>query len=185
MTVTRIINRAAIDLREKPISSLEDGTPVANAFARVIDESIDDVLMEYEWSCAWYRAELSQSPQAGILYDHVFMWPSDPYCLKIRKVVEPLERWKLRGRFIEADADKVVIEYTRRLVNENEISPWVIPAIAKMVAARACPLISADPGLMQRVSAEYQIALLQAKKNEAEMLPDEPDAELWDSRMEA
>lgn len=184
MTVTGIANKALIDLRESPISDLEEGTVRANAIGRVIESAIDTVLMAFEWSCALYRKELSLDPTAGQRYDYAYYLPSDPYCLKVVKVIEPSTGWMIRGRRIETDADSVTIEYIRRITNEAEISPWIIDAIAKQTAMKAAPLITGDPQIQQRLTAEYQMELLQAKRVEAEQMPDQEGSAWWDERLE-
>lgn len=184
MTVTGIANKALIDLRESPINTLEEGTVRANAIQRVIESAIDTVLMAFEWSCALYRKELSLAPDSGLRYDYAYYLPSDPYCLKVVKVIEPSTGWMMRGRKIETDADSVTIEYIRRITIEAELSPWVIEPIAKQTALLAAPLITGDPQIQQRLAAEYQFALVEAKRVEAEQMPDEEDPPLWDERME-
>lgn len=185
MTVTGIVNKALFYLREKAISSLTEGTTRSNIVQRVVESAMDEVLMEYEWSCAYYRARLSLTGDSGVLYDNVFRLPADPYCLKIRKVESPTTGWKRRARFIETDADEVVIEYTRRIANERDLDAWLIEPMARCIAYQAAPGLTNDKQVQADLQALYQMALLNAKRNEAEQMPDEEPPDLWDERLES
>lgn len=184
MTVTGIVNKALFYLREKAISSLTEGTTRSNIVERVVPSAMDEVLMEYEWSCAYYRATLSLTGDPGVLYDNVFRLPSDPYCLKIRKVEKPISNWKRRARFIETDSSEVVIEYTRRITNEADLDAWLIEPMARCIAYQSAAGLTNDKRVQAELQGLYQLALLNAKRNEAEQMPEDDPPALWDERME-
>lgn len=142
-TETDIANMALDMLQESPISSFNDGRPVANWFKRNFAITRDGLLSEAEWNSCMKRDSLAADASAPAFgWDHSYTLPSD--CLRLVPLTvdgeaegSPIPHTVEGGKVLTHENAPLKIRYIYR--NENYTS-WPAPLVETLAARLALKL---------------------------------------------
>lgn len=150
---TDVINVGLRLIGAKPIISLSDGTPSANAAGDIYEELRDDMLRSHPWNFATKRVKLAQLATAPTFeFDHAYALPSDwlrtvsvsPNDAGHGAIVHRLEQIDDQ-RALLASSDQVYLRYIARVSDPNMMAVDFRRALAVSLARDlAIPLASSN-----------------------------------------
>ncbi len=132
-----ICNIALGILQEQRITSLTESSEQARYCNVHYDDARDFVLRLHPWNFATRRASLSRNAaQPAFGYDYSYALPTDPYCLRVISVNDPLypPMWKIEGRDLLIDVDAVDLVYIGRVIDVNQYDAGFVQALAHYLA---------------------------------------------------
>lgn len=181
MTKVRICNRALVKLGADTVISLSGDSAEASLCNIFFDDVVDEVLQDFEWTCAIERKDLarsSDSPVSG--YEYQYPLPSSPWCLRVLEIVDSTATYRIEGRMLLTDIDEVSIRYIKRITDTNLFPPLLAECIALKLASVLCTKITESSTGGERLLQEYYLKLAQAKgKNQMEATEPDPKPNLW------
>ena len=176
-TQVSLCNLALDRVSEKPITTIADVTPRAEACAREYQDTLDAILRRAFWSFAIVRSSLtvnSTAPAFG--YDYAFDLPTD--CIRLETVnnaaaedYNAQSRYKKEaGQILTNESVCNVTYVSRRLSSPDDVDtlpglmdPLFIQAFASLLGAAIAPTVKNDgtnyaTGLLNRYNLELGIA---------------------------
>jgi hypothetical protein len=150
---------ALLDIGDKSISDLSEGTRRADICDTNYQSAIDEVTTMYEWCFATERASLSlEDEDPEYEYSYQFLLPSSPYCLTVREVYPECE-YEIEGRKLLANETSLKIKYTARIEDESLFPPYFARACAKYLAYLIAWPLTGNRQVQQRVFGEFRLSL--------------------------
>jgi hypothetical protein len=166
---TSICNGSLVALGNDPIMDIDNAAdPVARVCKWRYERIRDAVLRMHPWRCAKEIQKLAMAataPAAGYL--HRFVLPTDPKCIKVRKVTSDglsLINYEKIGRHIHTDSEIVYLEYTARIEDPTTLDILCAEAISALLAVDLCKKITESSTERERLFKEFLI-----KMNEAQL----------------
>lgn len=160
-------------LEEGPVTSLSDGSPVANWLNRNYEAARDGELRKHTWNFALARASLaadSAPPPFGWLRQYTL--PSD--CLAVKPLTS---EGKQNGALIafELEADKILtdavspvrLRYMRRVDSEAQFDPLFVEVLVSKLAFKMAHWLTGKRSFAERAQLIYQDALSSARLADA------------------
>lgn len=147
---TQLCNFALALVGEKEIASIDDDdSREANLCKAHFDQTVDEELRSYVWNAAESQQELVKrsEPSKQPLFDYEFIYalPNDPFCLRVLQVNDDVERYRVSGRSLLSDEDKIILRYTKRIIDVNEMDSLLEKVIYTQLAIKiAWPLTQSD-----------------------------------------
>lgn len=170
---TRICNKAAILLGTiSRITAINDGTPLAQTFLGLWDETRDEVLADHPWNFALARAAPPAAAGADVpeTGDYAFAYELPGDCLRWLPWRADDPDWfegEQEGRFILSNADApVTVRYIKRVEDVARWSPGFIDAMCAKLALYAAIPITGQSSMQDRMSQFYDDALRKAKRQD-------------------
>jgi hypothetical protein len=139
---TSIINRALRKIGQSPVSSIDDGSPGANAVKGVFGMLLDELSSEHPFDCVrhdFILAAESDPPLFG--WTHQFRLPPNPYLLRVWIVSDEPDAevsipYKVMGRRLLCNVPgPLYLQGLVRVADMELLSPWVAKALAARIAA--------------------------------------------------
>jgi hypothetical protein len=163
-----ISNDALIRVGADTIISLTEDTEQARVCNQVFDDAYDALLQSHNWNFAVERAQISQSATDPLFgYDHKYLLPTNPYCLKVLKIDTDFE-YRIEGRYLFTDAAPVYIEYIARVADFNRLSPLFRQALSIYIASQIAYTLtgstSLKASLVQEFTQMYKLARFEDAK---------------------
>lgn len=112
MNTTEICNMALIRVGEQTILSLTEDSKNAKLCNLIFDPVFEQVLRATNWSCCTYRASLAENaipPAFG--YSNRFDLPTDPKCVRVLRLENPLDVFRVEGRYVMTNSGTCNIVY--------------------------------------------------------------------------
>ena len=173
MTPTDICNLALDMLKEAPITSIDEGRPIAMWCKRNFDVTRDALLEEADWNFALKRAQLpASSTPPAFGWESSFTLPPD--CLR---VIALTEGGLAEGRPIpfEVEGDSILtnargplpIRYVSRAENYDRYPATFVTALAAKLATRMAHWLTGKSNFVQIASGLYQDAMNKAWLSDA------------------
>ncbi len=164
----KICNLALSRIGEPDITALDDDTEEAIACNSVYESVVDEVLEMYNWACARSMAILSADSSTPVFkWDYQYPFPSNPYCLRVIKVQDTGEtdiEYEIQGRKILCDEeDGIYLQFSKRIVDPAELSPWLSTCIALKLANWIEPRFGDSITRRKSIMDEFAAAVLEAK----------------------
>ena len=145
------------------ITSLSDGSREADACARYLPMSLDDVLREWSWPFANVVELLSQMGQTIITWDYLYTYPTSAVTIHAvfdegstdTRFQKDYEITYLEGTTlaIASNLDDAYVEYTKRVTNAEIWDAKFTKALSYYLAASMAKQLTGDDkvatGLMQ------------------------------------
>lgn len=185
-SITEICNVGLGMVGAKRITALTDDSDNARLCATFYPTAVDEVLCMYDWACAKHTKVITaDSDYDSDDYDYKlgykYALPSNPYCLKVRKVNDNLYDWKKEGRAIYTDQDECEMVYTKRITDVNEFDPLLVEAISTQIAIRLTfPLQQENRLRLELIEYLEKVVLERAKTADAaEGYVDEKGEHTW------
>jgi hypothetical protein len=170
-TKTSIANEALGEIGKGLIVSLTENSEPARLINAWFDDSLDEETARYDWTFATYRAELpplAETPAFGWAYK--FQLPSNPYCLRVIEEVDGND-YRIEGREILADTNRLRIRYIGRVTDLNRLSPNFVRAFSLRIASKlAVPLVGSRE-LRETIDGKYREAVASAESMDAGQEP--------------
>ena len=146
-----------------------DTTTEAKLCREHFDESLEAVLEMHQWNFAEVQAECALSVDAPVLgYDYKHQLPTNPYCLVVRYVEDNSESevlaYKIRGRFIESDSERVFITYTSKVDNLTETSTLFRQCLEFYLATKFAEPIMHSSDVANKMERAFYKMLRKAQK---------------------
>ena len=164
-----ISNRCLSHLKaNNRITSIEEESLEARLCKLYLDETIDALLEKHPWNFATNRQVLPLSADTPVFdYDYKFQLPTDPYCLKVLKVVDSgdteITDWTIEGRYLLCDSGTCSIKYTKRVEQYNELSVGFRDTLEYRLASKMAEALTGSTSIKKDMYAEYKLALKKAR----------------------
>lgn len=172
---TDVVNIAARRIGQTPITSLTDGSPMANAADDIYADTRDSLLRSHNWNFATKRVQLAQSATApGFEFDHAYTLPADwirtvsvhdndaghgTILFRMEQVASQ--------RCIVTSSDEVWLRYVARVTDPNLMTDDFRYMLAvKLARDLAIPMTSSNT-LYEELSSEFKTLLAQARSTDA------------------
>jgi hypothetical protein len=189
----QIVNMALHQLGAARITSMTDDSEAARVATDIWDICRDSVLVDHNWNFATSRAtlaELSTTPDFG--YDHQFVLPTDPYCLRVLGMpsTDSIAEYKYRVetvkvgaqiyRVLLTDETACEIEYIGRITDTTLYHPKFVDALAARLASEMAMKITESRNKEKLAWEKYKMILVDARSVDAmEGTPEVIEAEEW------
>lgn len=164
---TELFNAVLTRLGEKRINDSNVTDASAVVLRDVYQQSVDEVLASYPWSCATSRAVLAHLDGDNFTgYAHKYQIPAD--CLQIVSLLDAEEYYPItddyvrEGRVLYTDVPNVAVKYTKR-IEFYDMDTLVQTALVFMLAAKSAYRITQNAQLEQDMLLQYQSARLEAE----------------------
>jgi hypothetical protein len=164
--IIQICNNALSDVGLRPITSLNDGSTIANTLRIKVPSAIRTVLeLDIPWNFATFRSTLAASPSTlNTAWDWAYQYPllTEPDCLRILELADDA-RYEVgahptEGRVCWSNAGPPLrIRFIGYIDDTSRWNELAVKALEKMLASEVAQLSSA-PGrnkqtLMQELGA--------------------------------
>jgi len=169
-----ICNLALIRMGGPPITSLDDGSKIANTFKAIWDTVVDIVLRDHPWNFAIARSNmtlLAETPTWGFTY--VFQLPTD--CLRILGIgdsdnvdINPLLVYKIEGQKLYTDESAVYLKYVQRITSIGTFDARFASALASRLAMETAIYLTQKPEVKSQMQKEYFLELSGARGIDAQ-----------------
>lgn len=173
-SLVALYNSALSKLGASRLSDPNDQSREAELCNQFYPDVLDEVLMEYDWSCAVRTVLLAKLSVVGRRgFENVYQMPVEPKALRIIALRDEDGRdyglkwqWvKDRSRLM-TNAEPVYLEHVARVDAVSLIDPHVAEAIIyKLAASLAFPIMQ-SPQMQQTMTQLYVGAVLNAKEIE-------------------
>lgn len=188
---TDIVNSALRKIAARPIVSLNDGSPNANAADDLYEPLRDELLRSHIWNFSVKRQKLAQSAiTPAFEFDYQYVVPSD--FLRVVSVYdndagtgESDLRYKVEyddtdGTVIRTDAKDVWLRYVAKSIDPNNMSPQFREVLAFRLAMDLAIGIANSNTLSELMASRFKSAYIQAKSADAiEDYPEELPEGSW------
>lgn len=140
LPVTAAVDICANALRllgDDPITSLTEDSERARLCNALYDPTRDATLRAHVWNFAMRRASLNKLVDKPLFeWGAQFQLPTDPYCLRVVKIDDPMARWKVEGRVLLCDNSSVKILYIARIEDVSQYDAMFVDALTHRLAAK-------------------------------------------------
>lgn len=171
-TKVSITNLALTKIGVDNISRMDESTNQARRANAIFDLTLDSMLVIHPWNFAIERQTLARSSTTPTYeYSYKFALPTDPYCLKVLKVVDSeddeIEDYRIEGRYVFTDETAISIKYIKRITDMSTLSPAFIEMFATYIARLLAPQLAGDVNMMAILSQEFNFWRKTAKLQDA------------------
>lgn len=154
-TETALANMALYRIGEKAIDDIETPDNVAGRLCALFyPQTRDEVLQDFDWSCATWRQTLQAISVELVpnlcVYDYQYRLPVDPYCLR---VIVPIDAqgtsptyddidddYQVEERMLQTELTPCAIKYIRRLTDptlfDAQLVELIVVRLGSKIAAR-------------------------------------------------
>jgi len=140
---TDISNIALYELGLDPITSLTDGTDIANACNALYEETAKEVMTEGAFSSTIKRATLNQTTTTpNFEYSYEFQLPTDPKCLRVLNANTNIE-YMVEGDKLVTDNSTIKVRYISHLTNSGDYDEMLKQAITAKLKYRLAKAFNA------------------------------------------
>lgn len=161
-----ICNQALLRIGYDTITSLSDGTKVANACNLLYDNTVDYVLSLGSWTVATYRATLAQTTSTPTYeYDYSYQLPTSPKTFRVLEInKQPVSDadFRIEQDKLLSNDTTVDIKYIGRLSDPVKFGPLLTEVIIAKLAMDLAYRFSGNASLKQQLSAEFKETLMDA-----------------------
>ena len=172
-----IINLALLQLKEKPLTSLEDSdNPTAVVANHFYQQCLDELTQNHTWNCARARTTVTLSTTVTPAFDFVGAYELPNDCLKIHHVGTENEQWTadtkwrhdIEGRHLlygfegEDAPESLQVEYTRSLSDTTKMDALFVRALRTYLAQEMAMPITGDPKIAMLATQIHTQALREA-----------------------
>ena len=173
-----ICNRALQKLGASPITSLDDGTTVANALSAAYDPVRLALLRSYTWSFAIKRAELAASASAPAFgYNNAFPLPADWVKMAPPDTPSQALDFVIEGKSISSnDSAPLQIRYVSDVTDVNQMDVLFREALACDLAHELCELVTQSNTKKADLKNDKRDTILEARRTNAIEKPTKPAA---------
>lgn len=192
-----VINSALIKIGEKPIMSIDDPYPRAEAARYLFPIVSRKLIGAYDWSCARKTGKLNQltNVPSYINFEYAYQLPKDPECLAVRGISldgykfvytdafynnynNPKEStYEIEGDKLYSDLSTVVIKYTG-YIDVAQMDMKLIEVLEWALASELAYNITSSVTNVASLRDEYRRALRKAScRNGLEKQPSQPEGD--------
>jgi len=182
---TEICNIALISLGAAEINDINDGSKNAKTCLARYATARDAVLRSHPWNCATKRFSLPVGgAQPAFEFTYAYNLPTDPYCLRVYRLLEKNARFKVEGRQILTNVSAPLRGWYIGRIGEADMDALLSEAIGMKLAHLICYRVTTSAARTDEARKAYELALREARSVDAmEGTPEElPDSELLASR---
>lgn len=167
-----ICNEALALIGCRLITDLDDTQKEEARFCKALFPGVrDQVLRVFPWRCAVHRQSVPAETAAPLWgYARRFPRPTDPYCLRVLKVHDPMDPdgdghdFQVTGNYIESDCDSpAMVEYIMRLTDSTRMDSLLASAVSALLAAKLAYKLSANNTTRENMMLIYKEELLAAR----------------------
>lgn len=160
-------------LEEAPLTSLQDGTPVANWLDRNYETSRDGELRKHPWNFALTRAQLAADAEAPAFgWARRFTLPGD--CIAVKPLTvsglqngAPIPHEVEANRILTDAAAPLAVRYVRRVTTEGEFDPLFVEVLVAKLAFKMAHWLTGKSSFAERMLGFYREALSAARLADA------------------
>jgi hypothetical protein len=181
---TSIANKALGHLGQDPIIDLDTDVSVrGDAIREVYEETIDEVLRDFDWKFAIFRKDLNaDSSYTAADYSYRYILPTNPALLKFLNIVDaPREKYALEGGYLYSNLSTVRLRYVGRVTDPTKFDATFVETLALKLAGVRGYKITGNQGLADNYLAKYEKTKLEAQSNDSqEKTQTYQDDSLWE-----
>jgi len=156
-----ICNRALSRIGTQLISSLTDGSTPAIYCNNLLPEVVQSVYGQYDWRSAKKRLQLSALEDVPLYgFSYAYQLPNDFMRLVS---VDSENEYQIEGTTLLSSDEDMYITYIGYPVEADKVPGYIAHAMVTYLAFLLSTPLTSNEGLTQRLLAEYQMALEQAK----------------------
>lgn len=169
MTTVQICNMALGRLGIDLITALTDDTRQARACATHYEQTVEEVLAEFNWAFAKTTSELAQSEDDNHTdYTYIYQLPPDfNHMIEIVSVDTQDQDWQVVGDKLGCNLTTCTIRYVRNGVVAAKFPSWFIPPLYLRLASKIAFYLTQSMGAEQQMLQLYAMALPRAKQLDA------------------
>lgn len=178
-----ICNRALIMIHADTITALSDEGVEGVACNILYPQVRDEVLRAHFWNFAVAQVQLQQDTETP-LFDFSYQYTLPADYIRIFRLENDRQRYKVKGRKIHTNASSVKIEYIKKETDTTLYDPLFVAAVATRLASILAYPIAGSESRSATLLEEYRDILKEAKRRDGqEGTPEDLSADLWvDSR---
>lgn len=156
---TTIINKALALIGAKQITSITDGSDMADLVDSIYETSLRSVLGECKWNFATKRASLPTNSTAsldfydvgeGVIYDR----PTD--IIRIYSSNPTTAKWREEGDYIISDSSGLGLRYVYYITDETKFPIYFIEALVDKLAVDLAYNVVNSASLAQTLTQKYE-----------------------------
>lgn len=150
------------------ITSLDDANDKARLCVEHYEPTVLAMLRRHPWNFAVKRVQLAEDSDEPVNeWDHQFILPSDPFCVRVLQVNDGRDDYVIEGRKLLTDVETVYLRYVAR-VNEAEFDPLFVEALAMQLAGKFAYRLQVSETLRGAILQELQqISMPDARSSDA------------------
>lgn len=167
-----ICNRALTLIKaNNTITAIDEDSTEAKLCNTLFDEALDSLLESNQWNFATYRLECAQIATDPLFdYEYAFQLPTDPYCLKVLKVVNgdvyEITDYEIEERTIVTNEDSVFVKYIGQVTDYTKLSALFRTALAYYLAAELAEPLTGSTQLSNQMAAKFNYYYKKAKASD-------------------
>jgi len=168
-SAVEISNMALQRLGQESIESLTDTTTLAEQCNLIYQQTVNELLMSYEWPFAIARGQAGwvETPASNYTpYSYVYNVPADSLVflsiLDANYEDSPSD-WLIEGNLLYTDEiNPLYVKYIDGTTDETRFPPLFITVLYLRMAMEMCIKITQDSNLLRIITQEYASAYLKA-----------------------
>jgi hypothetical protein len=171
-----LCNQALLLLGETPLTSLDDGSDMAEACLRLYDDTINALLASHPWRRTMHKVQLARLPDAP-LTEWAYQHALPPDMIALRQVVTsasvgapPLRDYELFEGRVMSHALDLWCDYQRETAPASW-PPGLRKAARLHLAADLAMPVSASVNLAQSLRREAEAAAAEARRLDSQQQP--------------
>lgn len=164
VSVTSICNSALNQIGASNILNLTEDSKAARICNQRYDFIRDSVFRAHPWKCLTRRVLLApDADKPAFEFDNAFTLPTDPYCLRVLNLRYHDIPYRIEGRKILCDEDRVELIYLARITDASQYDSLLVETLtAAMAADLAYPIVGSNT-LAQTMRVMYEDKLKEAR----------------------
>lgn len=147
-------------MSNKRISNIDDEDDENASLCKIhYEQTLDEELRSYQWNAAEAEAKLAQKPEEEsplFDYQHAYALPNDPYCLRVLRINDSLENFRVSGRLVFTDEDPVNLRYTKRITNIAEMDALLVKTLYYQLAIKISFPITQSMKIGEKLLRDYE-----------------------------
>lgn len=167
-----IAQRALARLGSVTISSLDQGTTEANYAQTLLPEAVQAIYDQFDWKSSIKRTQLSQLTEAPLYeWDHAYQLPND-----FARLIgtSSSNAYSIENETLLSNDDELYITYIAYPLEATDIPGHLTHLIVTYLAFLLSTPLTSNENMTQRILAEYNMALEQAKRDATAGIYEEP-----------
>jgi len=172
-----IAQRALARIGNTTISSLDQGTPPANYAQTLLPEAVQSVYDQFDWKSSIKRVQLSQLTTVPLYeWDYAYQLPND-----FARLIgtSSSNAYSIENETLLSDDEELYITYIAYPLEATDIPGHLSHLLVTYLAFLLSTPLTSNESTTQRLLAEYNMALEQAKRDANAGVYEEPGTDWY------
>lgn len=168
---TDIANKTLGHLGQDPIIDLDSDQSVrGSAIREIYDQTVDEVLRDFDWKFATFRKDLSaDASYTAADFTYRYTLPTLPKLLRFLNIVNDSKAaYSLEQKYIYTNLSTVRIRYIGKVTDPTQYDPTFVETLALKLAGVRGYKITMNQGLADGYLAKYEKLKVDAQNNDSQ-----------------